>query len=413
MHTLPLEFPGADGHRLSARLDLPPDGETRGCAIFAHCFTCSKNLNAVVNISRALTREGLSVLRFDFTGLGESEGEFAETNFSSNVADLVAAAAFMAGRGTPAHLLVGHSLGGAAVLVAAPQIASLRAVATLCAPADVRHVARLLGESAREVEAAGEAVVELGGRPFRVRRQLLEDLGEARVDGALRALTLPLLVMHSPADQVVELDHATRIFRAARGSRSFVSLDGADHLLSDRRDAQYAGRVIAAWASRYLPVPPDPTVKELAEEGRVVTVTRGGAFRTEIATGRHCLVADEPVAVGGADAGPSPYDLLLAALGACTGMTLRMYADRKQWPLEETTVRLRHGKVHALDEEHPGEPGALVDRVERELELDGPLDAEQRARLLEIAERCPVHRTLTASVRVETTLVAGETTPAP
>lgn len=405
MHTLPLEFPGAGGQRLSARLDLPPDGETtRGSALFAHCFTCSKNLNAVVNISRALTREGLAVLRFDFTGLGESEGEFAATNFSSNVGDLVAAAEFMERRGTPVHLLVGHSLGGAAALVAAPRIASLRAVATLCAPAEATHVTQLLGASAEEVEAAGEATVELGGRPFRVRRQLLEDLRGARVDEALRALEAPLLVMHSPADRIVELDHATRIFRAARGSRSFVSLDDADHLLSEKNDAQYAGRVIAAWASRYLPVPPDPTVRQLAEEGRVVTVTRGGAFRTEVATGRHCLVADEPVAVGGADAGPSPYDLLLAALGACTGMTLRMYADRKQWPLEETTVRLRHGKVHALDEEHPGAPGALVDRVERELELDGPLDAEQRARLLEIAERCPVHRTLSARVRVETTL---------
>jgi uncharacterized OsmC-like protein/pimeloyl-ACP methyl ester carboxylesterase len=407
MHTLPLEFPGAGGHTLSARLDLPPDRETRGSAVFAHCFTCSKNLNAVVNISRALTREGLAVLRFDFTGLGESEGEFAATNFSSNVADLEAAAAFMAQRGTPVHLLVGHSLGGAAALVAAPRIPSLLAVATLCAPADAAHLARLLGDATQEIESAGEATVDLGGRPFRVRRQLLEDLRETRVDAALHALELPLLVMHSPADRIVALDHATRIFRAARGSRSFVSLDDADHLLSERADAQYAGRVIAAWASRYLPEPPDPTVKQLAEEGRVVTVTRGGAFRTEVAAGRHCLVADEPVAVGGADAGPSPYDLLLAALGTCTGMTLRMYAERKGWPLEETTVRLRHGKVHALDEEHPGAPGALVDRVERELELDGPLSAEQRARLLEIAERCPVHRTLHTRVRVETTL-AGE-----
>lgn len=407
MHTLPLEFPGPGGQRLSARLDLPPDGETRGSAVFAHCFTCSKNLNAVVHISRALTREGLAVLRFDFTGLGESEGEFAATNFSSNVADLVAAAAFMEGRGTPVHLLVGHSLGGTAALVAAPRIPSLRTVATLSAPAQAAHLAGLLGDSAGEVEAAGEATVELGGRPFRVRRQLLEDLRGARVDEALRALELPLLVMHSPADRVVALEHATRIFRAARGSRSFVSLDDADHLLSDRADAQHAGRVIAAWVSRYLPVPPDPTVRELAEQGRVVTVTRGGAFRTEVAAGRHCLVADEPVAVGGSDAGPSPYDLLLAALGACTGMTLRMYADRKGWPLEETTVRLRHGKVHALDEEHPGAPGALVERIERELELDGPLDAEQRARLVEIAERCPVHRTLHAQVRVETTLKRG------
>jgi uncharacterized OsmC-like protein len=255
------------------------------------------------------------------------------------------------------------------------------------------------------VEAgAGEATVDLGGKPFRVTRQLLEDLRGARVDEALRHIELPLLVLHSPQDRVVEVEHATRLFRAARGPRSFVSLDGADHLLSRREDADYAGRVMAAWASRYLPQAPDPPMEALAEQGRVSVVTRGGAYRTDISVGRHRLVADEPVAVGGADAGPSPYDLMLAGLGACTGMTLEMYAKRKGWPLEEVTVRLRHGRVHALDEAHLGESSGKVDRVERELVLEGPLDADQRARLLEIANKCPVHRTLEAGVHTLTSL---------
>lgn len=402
MHTQTLSFEGSQGHRLAARLDLPPEGETDlGCALVAHCFTCSKQLNAVVNLSRALTREGLSVLRFDFTGLGESEGDPAD--FSSNVDDLVAAAEFMASRGTPPVLLAGHSLGGAAAVVAAPRIPSLRALATLSAPADPWHLAGLLGAAAAEVEAAGEAVVDLGGHPFTVTREFLEDLRESRLEDALRRIELPLLVLHSPQDAVVEIDHATRLFRAARGPRSFVSLDGADHLLSRREDADYAGRVIAAWASRYLPHPADAPLEALAEQGRVVSVTQGGAFRTEISVGRHRLVADEPVAVGGADSGPSPYDLLLAGLGACTGMTLKMYAERKRWPLQEVTVRLKHGKVHAVDDQHVGEPGARVDRIDRELVLDGPLDDDQRSRLLEIANRCPVHRTLEAGVHTVTT----------
>ena len=408
MHTLPLTFPGASGHTLSARLELPPDGPTHGYALIAHCFTCSKNLNAVVNIARALGREGVAVLRFDFTGLGESEGDFSETTFSSNVDDLVAAAAFMAGRGWGPHLLVGHSLGGAAALAAAGRIPSLRAVATLCSPSDPWHVAGLLGEPAERIEAEGKATVNIGGRPFTVRRELLEDLRAARVEEALHALTLPLLVMHSAEDRVVELEHATRIFRAARGSRSFVALDGADHLLSDRRDAQYAGGVIAAWASRHLPQPAQPTVEEIAEQGRVVTVTEAGSFRTEVSCGQHVMVADEPVAVGGGDAGPTPYDHLMAALGACTGMTLRMYAGRKGWPLEDVTVSLRHGKVHALDEElaeeREGGRAARVDEVRREVALEGPLTPEQRERLIEIADRCPVHRTLSAGVHVVTTV---------
>lgn len=297
MHSEQLAFTGASGARLAARLDLPPGGEPVACALFAHCFTCSKNLNAVVNISRALGREGVAVLRFDFTGLGESEGDFAATNFTTSVGDLVAAAEFLAGRGMAPSLLVGHSLGGAAALVAAPRIPSLAAVATLCAPSDPWHLTGLLREARERVEAEGEATVDLGGRPFTVRRQLLDDLRQASVEAAMRRVELPLLVLHSPVDRVVELEHATRIFRSAQGPRSFVSLDGADHLLSDRRDAAYAGRVIAAWASRYLPEPAAPTVAELIADGRVSAETGASGFRTEVRAGRHVMVVDEPAAV--------------------------------------------------------------------------------------------------------------------
>jgi putative redox protein len=313
-----------------------------------------------------------------------------------------AAAAFMAERGLPPVLLVGHSLGGTAVLAAAADLAGLRAVATLGSPYDPAHLTHLFGNQLEEVERTGEATVQLGPRSFRIRRELLDDLRGSQLERAIHALRVPLLVMHSPLDQTVRIDNATRIWTAARHPKSFVSLDTADHLLTRREDAAYAGRVIAAWASRWLPQPHEPALEELPGAGEVVTVTRGEAFRTEIAAGRHVQVADEPVAVGGADAGASPYDLLLAALGSCTGMTLRAYAARKQWPLDEVTVRLRHGKVHGVDEEACENREARVDRVEREVSIEGALDAAQRARLLEIADRCPVHRTLSAGVVVET-----------
>lgn len=412
MHSIPVTFQGSEGTALAGRLEMPPDGEAVGGAIIAHCFTCSSTLTAVVQVARALARERLAVLRFDFTGLGESEGELAQHHFSACVADLVAAAEFMESRGLPVRLMVGHSLGGTAALAAASKIPSLAAVATIASPFDPWHAATMFGDSLAEIERTGEAQVELAGRPFRVTRELLEDLRGARMEEAIRHLRQPLLVLHSPADKTVGIDNATKIWMAAKHPKSFVSLDDADHLLTRKGDAQYAGHVIAAWASRWLPAPPEPTLEQLVEDDRVVTVTPGNTFRTEVSAGRHMFISDEPVAVGGADAGPTPYDLLVGALGTCTGMTLKAYAERKGWPLEEVTVRLVHGKVHGLDQAQCVDREPRMDRIERELTIEGAeLTDEQRQRLLEIADRCPVHRTLSAGVFVETRMAEDERGP--
>ncbi len=401
MPTERLEFEGSQGHRLAARLDRPLS-EPRAFALFAHCFTCSKDLVAARRIAQALAARGLAVLRFDFTGLGHSEGEFANTDFSSNVTDLVRAADHLRQHFRAPALLVGHSLGGAAVLAAAARIPEAKAVVTLGAPADPEHVAEIFGGCRDEIETRGEAEVTLAGRRFRIRREFLEDVAGQKLETAIAGLKRALLVLHGPLDNTVGIEHATRIFTAARHPKSFVSLDGADHLLSRREDAEYAGAVIAAWADRFLPRS-EPAASGPVEPGEVrVRETREGRFTTEIQAGPHALRADEPPGVGGDDTGPTPYGLLLAALGACTSMTLRMYADRKGWPLERATVGLRHEKIHARDCEDCETREGRVDRIEREIALEGPLDAAQRARLLEIADRCPVHRTLHGEVSVRT-----------
>jgi putative redox protein len=397
------EIPGPNGHKLAALLDLPLDGKPAAYALFAHCFTCSKDLKAVYHISRALTRERIAVLRFDFTGLGESGGDFADTSFLSNVEDLVAAAEFLESRFEGPKLLIGHSLGGAAVLQAASAIPSSKALVTIAAPADPRHVSRTLGPATATIAAKGEAEVNISGRTFILRKKFLDDLGKIDPETTIRNLNRALLVMHSPTDDTVGIENAARIFQTARHPKSFVSLDQADHLLSNMADSRYAGAVIAAWAERYISPPVEKTVSP-PQDNRIAACTGPGGFLTEIQVNRHSLIADEPIAVGGTDQGPTPFDLLVAALGACTSMTLRIYADRKNWPLEAATVRLKHAKIHATDCESCEIKEGMLDCIEREIEIEGPLDEDQKQRLLQIADRCPVHKTLTSEVKIKTRL---------
>ena len=398
-----IEFAGASGHRLAARLDSPT-GSPRAYALFAHCFTCSKDIHAASRISLGLAERGIAVLRFDFTGLGASDGEFANTNFSSNVADLAAAAEFLRSSRQAPQVLIGHSLGGAAMLAAAEQIPEARAVCTIGAPADPSHVRQLFTHSEEQIADQGEAEVAIGGRSFRIQRQFLDDLEEQNLGRRIRSLGKALLVLHSPKDTIVEIDNARRIFEAARHPKSFVSLDDADHLLSRRTDAGYVATIVSAWAERYLPEPPAADT-EAPGSGVLVAENGFGIYANEVRAGRHVLHADEPSSHGGTDTGPSPYEYLLAGLGACTSMTLRMYANRKGWPLERVAVRLHHAKIHAVDCAECETRTGRVDHIDREIEIDGPLDTAQRQRLLEIADKCPVHQTLTSENVIVTKLL--------
>ncbi len=407
MRTEKLEFPGATGATLAARLDSP-DGPPRAYALFAHCFTCTKDIFAASRIAQALAESGIAVLRFDFTGLGSSEGEFANTNFTSNVGDLLAAVAYLRETREAPKLLIGHSLGGAAVLAAAGEVPEAQAVATIGAPYDPGHVAHLFKDSVEEIEAKGEAEVLLVGRPFRIQKQFIDDIQDQRQQERIGALRKALLVFHSPVDQTVGIDNAGLIFGAAKHPKSFVSLDKADHLLSKRADAEYVAAVLSAWSSRYVATdaPAVPEVKPV--DGAVVVQETGwGKFQQAIAAGPHRLLADEPESYGGKNSGPTPYDLLLAGLGACTVMTVRLYADRKKWPLERTQAVLRHEKIHAEDCAECETKDGRIDHITRELRFHGDLDAEQRAKLVEISEKCPVHRTLHSEVSIETKEVDG------
>lgn len=406
MRSEKFEFPGHSGESLAARLDFP-DTTPRAYALFAHCFTCTKDIVAASRISRALTEAGIAVLRFDFTGLGHSEGEFANTNFTSNVGDLIAAADHMRATHAAPDLIIGHSLGGAAVLAAVGRIDEVRAVVTIGAPADPGHLAHMFQNDAAEIEAKGEAVVLLAGREFTIKQQFLDDIQSQTLEGCVSGLGRALLVMHSPVDNTVGIENAGKIFAAAKHPKSFVSLDDADHLVSREKDASYVARAITGWASRYLPeAVAEPDLDPAGVEGEVIVgETLENPFSQSIVAGGHALRADEPVSIGGGNTGPSPYDLLLSGLGACTSMTIRMYANRKKWPLERVVVRLRHDKIHAEDCGDCETREGKIDQIERSIELTGDLDDEQRARLLEIADKCPVHRTLENEVKVATKLV--------
>ena len=401
-------FPGSTGENLAAVLEFPENSRPLGWALFAHCFTCTKDIFSARHMTAGLARRGFGVMRFDFTGLGESEGEFAAANFSSNVRDLVCAADFLRESGRAPSLMVGHSLGGAAVLAAAGDVPEIRAVSTVGAPAEPAHVAHLFTGAADEIREKGEAEVLLAGRPFRIRRQFLEDIEATKLAEKIAALGRAgkaLLIFHSAADKTVEIENAQKIYQAARHPKSFVSLDRADHLLSDKRDASYVSDVLSAWAGRYLPALPEAQAAEESDEEIAAVSFAGGRLAQNIQVGKHAMVADEPSSLGGGNAGPTPYGFLLAALGACTAMTLRMYAARKKWPLEDAVVTLRHSKVHAQDCEECDGAAPKVDLIERSILLKGPLDAEQKQRLLEIADKCPVHRTLEAGPQIKTRLM--------
>ncbi|WP_372838087.1 alpha/beta fold hydrolase [Phaeovulum sp.] len=404
MRSEKVSFNGASGAALAARLDRP-EGPIRAAAILAHCFTCSKDIAAARRIAGRLAALGIAVLRFDFTGLGHSRGEFASTNFSSNVADLVSAVEWMAAAGMPAQILIGHSLGGAAVIAAAPGISGLRAVVTIGAPSDPAHVAQNFGGKLDEIRSTGAATVTLVGRSFEIRRQFLEDIAQASLDGALPKLGAALLVLHAPRDEVVSIENASAIFQRARHPKSFISLDNADHMLSREEDAEYAADVISSWSSRYLDLAPE-AIPAGAPEGVVrVAEAEASGFRQDILIGgRHQIVADEPASLGGTDLGPSPYQLLSAALGACTTMTIRMYARRKGIELTQLSCDVTHNKRHLEDSENSETAKPKVDVFRRTIYLHGTLSEEERASLLAIAEKCPVHRTLHATAQIETAL---------
>ena len=400
------QFMGSEGQQLAAALDLP-EREVVAYALFAHCFTCGKDVLSAKRIATALAAKGIAVLRFDFTGLGSSEGDFANSTFSSNVADLVRAADHLrATREAPA-ILIGHSLGGAAILAAAGQIPDAKAIVTIAAPSDPAHVTGLFKDRIEDIRRHGKVEVSLAGRPFHIKREFLDDITEHNLMEHVANLHKALLIMHAPADDTVGIDNATRIFVAAKHPKSFVSLAGADHLLSERRDAAYVADIIAAWATRYLdPVAPEQAA-DLGEAPRRVAVreSRNSKFQQTVTVGPHQMLADEPVSSGGEDTGPGPYDFLLAGLGACTSMTMRLYADRKSLPLERVTVTLKHSKIYAQDCAECETKAGMLDQIDRVIAMEGALDAEQRKRLMEIADKCPVHRTLTSEIHIVTTAV--------
>ncbi|AWV06647.1 hypothetical protein C9I47_0926 [Lysobacter maris] len=395
-----LEFANDQGQTLSGLLELPEGGDPGRWqyALFAHCFTCGKDIAAASRISRALAARGIAVLRFDFTGLGGSDGDFANTNFSSNVADLLAAAAALGQEYRPPSLLIGHSLGGAAVLAAAHALPEVKALATIGAPATAEHVRHLLADAEADLRGQGHARVRIGPREFTIQRQFLDDLEANASEAHIGKLRRALLVFHSPVDEVVPIAEAARIYNAALHPKSFISLDKADHLLSRAADAEYVATALAAWASRYLDIDalaaPVPKAPVAVAEGDVLVTELDRGFLRGLFTSRHALVADEPVAQGGGDKGPNPYDLLLMGLGACTSMTLRLYARRKGYPLDDVQVWLQHDRVHAEDCAECDRKDGHIERITRRIRLSGALDPDQRADLLRVADRCPVHRTL-------------------
>ncbi len=400
-----ITFINDSGHELSAFLELPADTKPYAYAIFAHVFTGNKSLTATRHIARGLTQNGIAVLRFDFTGLGESEGDFADTNFSSNVKDILAAANYLEEHYQAPKILIGHSLGGAAVIFASSQLDSIKAVATVGAPSDPEHVTHLLRDKVDDIISLGAAKVNIGGREFMIKKQFLDDLQNKDMFEILKDLKKPIMVLHSPQDTVVQIDNAAQIYHAAFHPKSFVSLDGADHMLTNKGDAAYAGDIIANWVKRYIKI---PKKKPLKTDSSVVAKLGNVGFSAEIRAGEHGLIADEGEDVGGEDFGPSPYQYLSVALASCTVMTLQMYARRKKWPLENVLVHIDYDKRYVDDCADCSEKPRKIDVFRKKIVLEGDLDEEQRERLLEIANRCPVHKTLHSDVKIESVLTTGQ-----
>ncbi len=391
------DFPNSNGEILSGKLELPI-GRPKAYALFAHCFTCSKDIIAPNVISRKLTDNGIAVLRFDFTGLGNSQGDFSNTNFSSNVEDLISASEELGRQFKAPEILIGHSLGGAAVLKAATKLNDIKAVVTLAAPSSVDHVSHLFANDIEKIEKEGVAEVQLAGRTFTIKKQFINDINETEILKEVRNFKKALLVMHSPFDDTVGIEHASKIYDAAKHPKSFITLDSADHLLMNRNDASYAADIIGAWVQRYIL---QSFEKPKLGKGEVIVQSRPqGKFTHDVFTKDHAFIADEPKSVKGNHLGMNPYEILLASLGACTAMTLRMYADRKGIDLKDTKVRLKHEKIHAKDCEDCETKTGLVDKIDKEIFIEGDFDEGQKQRLLEIAERCPVNKTLQSEIKI-------------
>lgn len=397
MPTKKIEFKNRDGEVLSGRLELPLKSQPQQFALFAHCFTCNKNLNAVKNISRALAQKGFGVLRFDFTGLGESEGEFADTNFTGNVNDLIDAASFLGEHYKAPQLLIGHSLGGAAAISASSKIDSIQAVATIGAPGQPEHVQHLFASSQEDILKDGRALVDIGGRPFTIKKQFIDDLNQQDLSAFNRKGKQAILVMHSPQDKTVGVENAEQIYKMAKHPKSFVTLDGADHLLSNKKDSLYVGEVIASWVGRYISIENQEEKQEESSEHQVeARLTHNDGFTTALKVGDHQLIGDEPLSFGGENLGPSPYEFVAAGLSACTVMTLQMYAKRKGWKIDVD--------MHTNHLKQTNEDGEVVDVFEKEILITGDVDEKQLQRLMQIAGKCPVHKTLAKGSEFKTSI---------
>ncbi len=407
MNTENLIIPTKNGLSLSAKLELPANGKVAQYAIFAHCFTCNSNLGIVRHISRNLTSRGIAVLRFDFTGLGQSEGEFAATNFSNNVSDLLDVNAFLKLNYKAPELLIGHSLGGTAVLMAAFDLPNIKGIATIGSPSNPAHIKKLLNYDSKKLQNSDAFEVNIGGRPFEIQKQFIDDVEQHDLLKKIKGLKKALLILHSPQDMIVEVKNAAELFHNAFHPKSFVSLDGADHLLTRKEDALYAADVIGAWASRYVDLQIEEDAK-ISTEGEqvVVHLNLEDNFTSQIFTEKHQLIADEPKNIGGDDLGPSPYELLNSAIGACTVMTLKMYAERKKWDLKEVFVYLSHTKKPAEEIQSEKPLSGRIDVITKQLKFVGNLDDAQKEKLKSIASRCPVHKTVVGDVIIETQVLS-------